>query len=290
MDKLKIGILGFGYWGKKIFQTLARIPECEITAVCDKKERALNNKGIIFTDNYKDLLKMNLDGVIIATSNETHFPLAFQFLSKGYNLFVEKPLATSFKEAEKLITLAKKRNLNLFTGHILLYHPLIVTIKKILKNKKNIELEIKRTNKISSFNKSYLEIIYDLLPHDIALLLYFFKKEPKIKEITLEKSLIKVSFLVDNEIKIFGTWGNGEDKERTITLFIEDKKIIFDGLASTLKLKENGKERIIKSIDYQLPLFWELQYFLNSLKNKRIKEKIPTLKIMKILDKIEKLL
>jgi predicted dehydrogenase len=290
MDKLKIGLLGFGYWGKKIFQTLKKIPECEIAVVCDKKAIPLDSKTLIFTDNYQDLLRMKLDGVIIATPNESHFFLAFQFLSKGYNLFVEKPLATSFKEAEKLINLAEKRNLNLFTGHILLYHPLIATVKKILKNKKNIELKIKRTNKVSLFNKSQKEIIYDLLPHDIALLLYFFKKEPEIKEILLEKSLIKASFLLDNGIKISGIWGDEEDKERIITFLMEDKKIIFDGLASALKLKENGKEKIIKSIDYQLPLFWELKYFLNSLKNKRIKEKIPTLKIMAILDKIEKLL
>uniref|UniRef100_A0A7V3ZUS7 Gfo/Idh/MocA family oxidoreductase n=1 Tax=candidate division WOR-3 bacterium TaxID=2052148 RepID=A0A7V3ZUS7_UNCW3 len=290
MVKLKIGILGFGYWGKKIYQALRRIPECEITVVCDKRKIPLDNKKIILTDNYKDLLRMNLDGIIIATPNETHFSLAFQFLLKGYNLFVEKPLATSFKEAEKLINLAAKRNLNLFTGHILLYHPLIDTIKKILENKKNLELKIKRTNKVSQINKSEKEIIYDLFPHDIALLLYFFKKEPKIKEIALEKSLVEAHFLIDNEIKISGVWGKGTDKERTITFFVENKKIVFDGLLSVLKLKENGNEKIIKSIDYQLPLSWELSYFLNSLKNKRIKEKIPTLKVMAVLDKIEKLL
>ncbi|MCS7249854.1 MAG: Gfo/Idh/MocA family oxidoreductase [candidate division WOR-3 bacterium] len=292
MKKLKIGIVGFGNWGKKIYQTLKSFSNCEIVAICDKENLKLNEK-IIITDDYHDLIKRRLDGVIIATPNETHYEIANKFLLSNINLFVEKPLATSYKEALFLINLAQKKNLNLFTGHILLYHPLTWQFKKYLKKfKDNLRLKIIRTNNFLT-HKDSKKILYDFAPHDISLILFLLEKDFDNfkKKLEINKGLINFDFLIEERIQISGEWGeNPLGKERIVMVELDGKKIVFDDNLTILKFMENKKERFVQKIDRKLPLYWELKFFLNSLINKKIREFIPTEKVMKIIDELEKLL
>ncbi len=290
MNKLKIGIVGFGNWGKKIYQTLKGFSNCEIVAICDKKNINIDEK-IIITDDYKDLIKRKLDAAIIATPNETHYEIARKFLLSNINLFVEKPLATSYKEALSLINLAKKKNLNLFTGHILLYHPLTWWLKRYLDRYKNWQLKIRRTNNFFASSQPK-NILYDLGPHEISLILFLFdNKEFDKIDLKAEKGLINFNFFISEEIKISGKWGeNQKGKERMIIAKSDGKEIIFDDSLTTFKFLEKGKEQVVKKINKKLPLYWELRFFLNSLINKNIKEIIPTERIMKVIDQIEKIL
>ena len=73
-----------------------------------------------------------IDGVVIATPAETHFDIARQALEAGKHVFVEKPLALSVKEGEDLCRLARGKNIRLMVGHVLLYHPAIIELKKII--------------------------------------------------------------------------------------------------------------------------------------------------------------
>lgn len=290
MNKLKIGIVGFGNWGKKIYQTLKGFSNCEIVAICDKKNINNIDEKIIITNDYKDLIKRKLDAAIIATPNETHYEIVHKFLLSNINIFVEKPLATSYKEALSLINLAKKKNLALFTGHILLYHPLIWLFKKYLNKYQNWQLKIRRRNNFLIYSESK-DILYDLGPHDIGLILFLFGKEFDKIDLKVEKRIINFNFLISEEIKVSGTWGeNQKEKERLIIAKSNGKEIIFDDNLTTLKFLENQKERVVEKINKKLPLYWELKIFLNSLINKNIKEIIPTERIMKVIDEIEKML
>lgn len=290
MTKIKTGIVGFGNWGRKIYETLKNFSNCEIVAICDKENINLDEK-IIITDDYKDLMKMKLDAVIIATPNETHYEIAYKFLLANINLFVEKPLATSYKEAFSLIDLARKKNLNLFTGHILLYHPLTWQFKKYLERyKNNWRLKIIRTNSFLAYNEPR-SILYDFAPHDISLILFLLGKTFDKKELEVGEKSINFKFLIDKEIQISGKWGeNSLGKERIIIAQLDGKESLFDDNLTILKFIENKKERIVKKINRKLPLYWELKIFLNSLTNKNIREIIPTEKVMKIIDELEKLL
>ncbi|MEO0130222.1 MAG: Gfo/Idh/MocA family oxidoreductase [candidate division WOR-3 bacterium] len=289
MNKLKIGIVGFGNWGKKIYYVLKNFSDCEVFAICDKKNINLDEK-IIVTDDYKDLIRMKLDTVIIATPNETHYEIAHKFLLSDINLFVEKPLATSYKEALSLINLARKKNLNLFTGHILLYHPLIWRFKRYLNEYKNWQLKIRRTNNFLN-SSDPKNILYDLGPHEVSLILFLFSKEFDKIDLKVEKKIINFNFSVSKEIEISGRWGeNQEEKERMIIAKSDGKEIILDDNLAILKFLEKREERVVEKINKKLPLYWELRFFLNSLINKNIKEIIPTEKVMKIIDKIEKML
>ncbi|MEO0087623.1 MAG: Gfo/Idh/MocA family oxidoreductase [candidate division WOR-3 bacterium] len=295
MRKLKIGIVGFGNWGKKIYQTLKSFSGCEIVAICDKENINLNdlnnlNEKIIITNDCQDLIKMKLDAVIIATPNDTHYHIAHKFLSSGINLFVEKPLATSYKEVLSLISLAKRKNLNIFTGHILLYHPLVMQFKRYLTKEKSWELKILRTNNFLTTNEPK-DLLYDFGPHDIGLILFFFGEKLSKKNLEISKGTINFNFSVQEEIHIFGVWGkNDSGKERKIIAKSNGKEIIFDDNLTILKFIENKKEKMVKRIDRRLPLYWELKFFLDSLINKNIKESVSTEKIMKIIDELERLL
>ncbi|MEO0097171.1 MAG: Gfo/Idh/MocA family oxidoreductase [candidate division WOR-3 bacterium] len=289
MNKLKIGIVGFGNWGKKIYYVLKNFSDCEVFAICDKKNINLDEK-IIVTDDYKDLIRMKLDGVIIATPNETHYEIAHKFLLSDINLFVEKPLATSYKEALSLINLARKKNLNLFTGHILLYHPLTWRFKKYLSKYKNWQLKIIRTNNFLLYHQPR-DILYDFGPHEISLILFLFNKEFDKIDLKVKKRIIDFNFSISKEIEISGRWGeNQRKKERIIIAKADGKEIIFDDNLAILKFLENREERFVEKINKKLPLYWELRFFLNSLINKNIKEIISSEGVAKIINEIEKVL
>ena len=134
---MKIAVVGCGHWGKNLVRNFFELGV--LTAVCDSNYSSLemvknNYPGVTTTNNYDDLFKpeLKIDGLVIATPSSTHYELAKQALMAGKNLYVEKPLASSLKEAEELQKLALDRGLVLMVGHLLLYHPAVNKLKTLI--------------------------------------------------------------------------------------------------------------------------------------------------------------
>ncbi len=185
---LRFGVIGWGYWGPKIARNLDALPHGMVTIVADMDSHRLaslsvNQPWIQTTVYVEDVFRSDVDGVIIATPVRTHYRLAKEALLHGKHVLVEKPLTANVAEAEELVTLAIKQQRILMVGHTFEYSPAINELRKLVQSGDlgNIYcVEAERVN-LGLF-RSDINVIWDLAPHDISILLYLFGKKPeKIK-------------------------------------------------------------------------------------------------------------
>ena len=184
MDQVRVGIIGYGYWGPNLVRNMADMQQSELVIVSDlKKERLAHVQNlypkVITTENYRDLFSQHLDAVVIATPPVTHFQIAKECLENGLNVLVEKPLTLSSTDATKLIDLAHLKNLTLMVGHTFEYNAAVRALKALIDSGELGQiyyLDSARLN-LGLFSHE-LNVLWDLAPHDISILLYLLGKRP----------------------------------------------------------------------------------------------------------------
>lgn len=208
MRKISYALIGSGYWGKNILSTASRLNN--IDYICDK-EISLVQK---YAQQYKlktieldDLLNSDIDACYIATPASTHFTIAKDLLNSGKHLFVEKPLCLSSSEAKILSDIATNKGLTLMVGHLLHYHPAIIKLKQIIKEKKLL-LPKKVICKRTSFGivRKDENVLWSFLPHDLSLINFFCNGA--INEV----NKIGLSFFNDNIDCFHGSFSMGGTK------------------------------------------------------------------------------
>ena len=129
----KIGLIGGGYWGKNYVRTIEKIKGLELSWIYNKHNEPSYAipKDSKFTKNYQDILEDNeTKAVIISTPERTHYKIAKEALEAGKDVLVEKSMTCSSKDALELIEISKKNSRILMVGHIFLYNPGIIELKK----------------------------------------------------------------------------------------------------------------------------------------------------------------
>src|SRR5712692_3990162 len=188
MTDLRFGLIGWGYWGPKIARNLDSLPYVALTMVADMDAHRLaslkmNQPWVKTTVLPEDIFRSDVDGVVIATPVRTHYRLAKEALLYGKHVLVEKPLTANVAEAEELIALAKQQQRILMVGHTFEYSPAVNELRKVVQSGdlgKIYCIEAQRLN-LGLFRND-INVIWDLAPHDISILLYLLGKKPeKIK-------------------------------------------------------------------------------------------------------------
>jgi predicted dehydrogenase len=134
---VRIGVVGLGYWGPNLARNFASLPGCELAYCCDASEDARARlaptfPGARFTADLDELLgDPGLDAVAVATPVPTHASLAQRVLEAGKHCFVEKPLAISVSDAERVLQAASSSGRLLMVGHLLEYHPGVRKLKEL---------------------------------------------------------------------------------------------------------------------------------------------------------------
>src|SRR5262245_63394736 len=126
MSKIRVAIIGYGYWGPNLLRNFSSCPETEVVAVCEASQTrrtAVSRAypGLATVASVDELLELQLDAVAIATPVSTHFPLALRCLEAGKDVLVEKPLAGSTREAQILTDRAAKLGRVLMVDHTYLF-------------------------------------------------------------------------------------------------------------------------------------------------------------------------
>src|SRR6266699_1292147 len=184
MTDLRFAVIGLGYWGPKIVRNLEALPRVQVSIVADLDAYRLasfsaSRPWIQTTTQVEDVFQSDVDGVIIATPVRTHFQLAKKALLHGKHMLVEKPLTASVSEAEELISLAEEQQCILMVGHTFEYSPAVNELRKLVQSGdlgKIYCIEAERVN-LGLF-RSDINVIWDLAPHDISILLYLLGKKP----------------------------------------------------------------------------------------------------------------
>jgi predicted dehydrogenase len=139
MEKYKIGVVGTGV-GKLHLEILQQIPEFKVVGICGKDLKKTQQVAEQFkvpfpTDKYSELLKQDIDTIIIASPNDLHLKMFKEAAEKNLNIIIEKPAGVSSEELTNLIDLKNKNRLNVIVDHELRFHPLFSKIKQFLNDK-----------------------------------------------------------------------------------------------------------------------------------------------------------
>ncbi len=137
MEKAKIGVIGLGLIGKPHSENLKKIGECDLVAVADadgSRQKLATALGTKFYLDYREMIeKETLDGVVIAVPNDLHVPVGIACAKKKLHLLVEKPIAPSLAEADRLIAAAKENRVRILVGHQRRFNPLVETARNIVR-------------------------------------------------------------------------------------------------------------------------------------------------------------
>ncbi len=181
---VKIGLLGVGKMGQNHLRNLAMLKQVDISfiydfdkSVCEKLSKQYGVK--VSEDLESDL--QNVDGVVIVTPTFTHADYIKQVSKYVKNIFVEKPLTDTFESSIEIVKLAKEKGLNIQVGFIERYNSAVVALEKVIKNSDHIiNIDFSRTNKVSS-RITDVDVVIDLMIHDLDLALYINGKPKKIE-------------------------------------------------------------------------------------------------------------
>ncbi len=185
MADLRFGVIGWGYWGPKIARNLDALPHAMVAMVADMEASrfaslGMNQSWIQTTTQAEEVFRSDVDAVVIATPVRTHYQLAKEALLHGKHVLVEKPLTASVAEAEELIALANEQQRILMVGHTFEYSPAVNELRKLVQGGdlgKIYCIEAERLN-LGLF-RSDINVIWDLAPHDVSILLYLLGKKPE---------------------------------------------------------------------------------------------------------------
>ena len=183
---LRIGVIGYGYWGPNIVRNFSAGNGSEVAMVCDMNQHALKKvtkayPSISVTDCINDLIHSPfVDAVAIVTPVFTHHELAKRALDAGKSVFVEKPFTYTVAEAEDLIELAEKKNLKLMVDHTFLYTGAVRKIRQLIDDDvlgKIYYFDSSRVN-LGLFQHD-VNVVWDLAPHDISIMDYIIDEKPQ---------------------------------------------------------------------------------------------------------------
>lgn len=184
MSEVRMGIIGFGYWGPNLTRNFYELPASELVAIADLKDAPLARAKakyphITITKDYQELFTLGLDGVVVATPPRTHFKVAKDCLLHGLNVFIEKPLTDNSRDAQELIDIADAKGLKLMVGHIFEYHTSILALKQYIKNKELGDIYYLDTARLNlGLYQRNSNVMWDLGTHDISILLSLLEENP----------------------------------------------------------------------------------------------------------------
>src|SRR5262249_60126478 len=124
---LRLGVIGYGYWGPNVVRNFYAQPDCRIVAICDRDPAARSRAeaqypGITTRVDAEEVLSApDVDAVAIATPVSGHYALARQALDHGKHVFVEKPFTATSAEAEDLIARAERGRRLIAVDHTYLF-------------------------------------------------------------------------------------------------------------------------------------------------------------------------
>jgi len=182
---LKMGVIGYGYWGPKIVRNFVSTPGASVSAVCDVEEKALGQVKKSYPDMHvthdcdEILNSADIDAVAIITPVSTHYDLARKALLNGKHVFIEKPFTSSQKQAEDLINVAERKNLTIMVDHTFLFCGAVKKIKQLIDEEVLGELYYFDSIRINLglFQKD-VNVVWDLAPHDLSIMNHIIGKNP----------------------------------------------------------------------------------------------------------------
>jgi UDP-N-acetylglucosamine 3-dehydrogenase len=265
-QRVEVALLGAGYWGSKIAKEYLSIQnttdQASLVSVADISKNALDTldstiklDGVVLTTRYQDVFEeKNIDAVHIAVPNELHYEIARHALESGKNVLIEKPMATTSREAFKLADLAEEMGLVLQVGHIFRFNNALRFLKKTLRSNlfgRTYYANLNWTTYMLTPPKNR-DIVFDLAPHPVDILNYLFGEWPTrvdaigesfIRGNTQQEEVAFINLQFPDTIlaNVHVSWIQQGRKERSVVVVCEKGAIECDALNQTVIAYANAE-------------------------------------------------
>jgi len=180
MDRIRIGVIGAGRMGKNHARIFSTLRHADLVGVCDQNENAGRAVAQQFDTQYYagvDSLLQEVDAVSIATPTPTHFELAMRCLERGLDVFLEKPITETVRQAELLGAAAAEGGRILQIGHIERFNPAYTELKNVLDEMTVLVVNFERLSPYTGSNTD-VDVVLDLMIHDLDLAVDLVGTEP----------------------------------------------------------------------------------------------------------------
>lgn len=321
---LRIGVIGFGYWGPNIVRNFNAVQGAKVCDICDMDPKARRSAkeqypGIeVVADSDKIVSSTDIDVVAVTTPVFAHFELTKKSLKNGKHVFVEKPFTSTTDQAEELIELAQKKRLQIMVDHTFLFTGAVRKIKEIIDDGTLGQLYYYDSIRVNlGLFQHDVNVIWDLAPHDLSIMDYLIKSQPLALSATgfdhLNRGLENTAYLTvyfDTMIAHFTLNWLSPVKIRQTLIGGQKKMLAWDDLQSDEKVKIYDRGIDVKSkdevrkllvnyrsgdmwaprIDHTEALRIEVEYFLNCINTDEVpvNDGYAGLRIVKLLEATDK--
>src|ERR1700678_1308070 len=195
-NTLRIGVVGYGYWGPNIVRNFHGQDRSRVVAVCDKSAKSLDRVRHAFPDvrttsDSKEILNSpDIDAIAVVTPVWTHFELAKTALENGKHVFVEKPFTCTTAQGEELIELAERKHLKIMVDHTFLFTGAVKRMKEMIDDGTLGDLYYYDSTRVNlGLFQHDVNVLWDLAPHDLSIMDYLIKEKPEAVVATGERHL-----------------------------------------------------------------------------------------------------
>src|SRR5690242_4813955 len=300
---IRVGVIGYGYWGPNIVRNFNNGDISRVEMVCDERPEALRKvqhaypQVEVTSDSAELLNSPAIDVVAVVTPVWTHFELAKAALENGKHVFVEKPFTFTSEQAEKLVNLAQQKQLQIMVDHTFLFTGAVKKIRELVDNGTLGNLYYFDSTRVNlGLFQHDVNVIWDLAPHDMSIMDYIIQEKPEAVVATggthlnclADLAFITVYFPNKVVAHINVNWLSPV-KVRTTLIGGEKKMLVWNDLEADEKIKvydkgvqiTNGQSVYELLVSYRSGDVWaprveqaealklELEYFMDCIRNDR---------------------
>ena len=307
-----IAVVGCGYWGKNLVRVFSQLGA--LKCVCDTdvlrhEKLVFEGAAPAFTGKLEEVLDdPTIRAVAVATPAATHFDVVTRCLEAGKDVFVEKPLALNGEEGKRLVELAESRSRILMVGHILLYHPAVTKLRKLIEEGTLGRILYCYSNRLNmGLIRTEENILWSFAPHDISVMLHLLGEEPIAVEAdgqsyltpgVVDVTLSRLRFKSGVTGHIFVSWLHPSKEQRLVVVGTE-KMAVFDDTAENKLLlyphRVDWADRLPKAVKAEAevvglekaePLKEECSHFLDCVATRKTpkSDSHEGLRVLRVLD------
>ncbi|MGI6241162.1 MAG: Gfo/Idh/MocA family protein [Candidatus Omnitrophota bacterium] len=316
---ISLALIGCGHWGMNHLKTWNELGCLRVVVDINPgplaKAKADFPHFEVSSDPFEVMKRPDIDAVVIASPATTHASLALKALESGKDVLVEKPMALTVRDAERLVRTANRLKRVLMVGHVLEYHPAIEALKEMIQERKLGVIRYAYSNRLN-FGRIRTEenSLWSFAPHDIAILLRLFGKLPQsvcctggsyLNETVSDISMTTLSFAGNIQAHIFVSWLHPYKAQQLV--IIGDKQMaVFDDTKAwpeklllyphTVKWDEKNiplaqkAESIPVTLPEKAPLKEECEHFLSCIRDssRPLTDGESGVRVLKVLEKAQK--
>ncbi|MDH4123073.1 MAG: Gfo/Idh/MocA family oxidoreductase [Thermoplasmata archaeon] len=280
MTKLNVGVIGTGYWGRKLVDEFSNIEDASIEAISDLSQDNLKfcvdrfKVKKTLTDFHELLAIPEIKAVAVATPNATHYQICKEALEAGKHVLVEKPITLNSKQGWELVKLAEERKLVLSVGHIFRFNNAISEVKRLIKERffgKIFLMDLTWTNLEKPFSDR--DVIFDLAPHMFDMMNYLLEDWPievcatgtmhRIE--VIETAVMHTKFKDGLMASATLSWVIPK-KTRQLAIIGESRSMFVDAVGQDITVFESGYTYKL-GVDRNNTIKDELMHFIESIHN-----------------------